>query len=354
MTSIGQVDRKATKETRALYQHLFDLRTKGVMFGHQDALAYGLNADLTRWIGGVNHSDIMTITGAHPAVVGHDLGHLELGQEKNLDEVPFNSMRQSILQVYKNGGINTLSWHPNNPLDLSKTTWDKMDSTIEKVLNNRKHLKAYKKILSKLATYIKSLKGPEGELIPVIFRPYHEHTGSWFWWGAAHCTADEYKAFWQMTVDYLIRKKKVHNILYAYSTDNFNSEEHYLERYPGDDYVDILGFDTYHRNAPYSDSVFIANTKRMVATIKKLGTEKNKLYAITETGLERVTENDWWTRIVYPIISDSGLSYILVWRNGRPDHFYAPYPGHSSQEDFIRFFNLPGTLFEKDLDNLYH
>lgn len=92
----------------------------------------------------------------------------------------------------------------------------------------------------------------------------------------------------------------------------------------------------------------------MVATIKKLGTEKNKLYAITETGLERVTENDWWTRIVYPIISDSGLSYILVWRNGRPDHFYAPYPGHSSQEDFIRFFNLPGTLFEKDLDNLYH
>lgn len=195
MTSIGQVDRKATKETRALYQHLFDLRTKGVMFGHQDALAYGLNADLTRWIGGVNHSDIMTITGAHPAVVGHDLGHLELGQEKNLDEVPFNSMRQSILQVYKNGGINTLSWHPNNPLDLSKTTWDKMDSTIEKVLNNRKHLKAYKKILSKLATYIKSLKGPEGELIPVIFRPYHEHTGSWFWWGAAHCTADEYKAF---------------------------------------------------------------------------------------------------------------------------------------------------------------
>ena len=298
MTSIGQVDRKATKETRALYQHLFDLRTKGVMFGHQDALAYGLNADLTRWIGGVNHSDIMTITGAHPAVVGHDLGHLELGQEKNLDEVPFNSMRQSILQVYKNGGINTLSWHPNNPLDLSKTTWDKMDSTIEKVLNNRKHLKAYKKILSKLATYIKSLKGPEGELIPVIFRPYHEHTGSWFWWGAAHCTADEYKAFWQMTVDYLIRKKKVHNILYAYSTDNFNSEEHYLERFPG--------------------------------------------------------ENDWWTRIVYPIISDSGLSYILVWRNGRPDHFYAPYPGHSSQEDFIRFFNLPGTLFEKDLDNLYH
>ena len=124
-----------------------------------------------------------------------------------------------------------------------------MDSTIEKVLNNRKHLKAYKKILSKLATYIKSLKGPEGELIPVIFRPYHEHTGSWFWWG-------------------------------------------------GDDYVDILGFDTYHRNAPFSDSVFIANTKRMVATIKKLGTEKNKLYAITETGLERVTENDWWTRIV--------------------------------------------------------
>lgn len=351
--TIAQVDKKATPETQSLYHNLFSLRNKGVMFGHQDALAYGLNADKSRWIGGFNRSDIKTVVGEHPAIVGHDLGHLELGMKYNLDSVSFDEMRQSIRQIYYNGGINTLSWHPNNPLDLKKSAWDKVERTIPRILNDRKQLRHYKKILTGLSKYFKSLKGPQGELIPIIFRPYHEHTGSWFWWGADHCTPEEYKAFWQMTVDHLVKKKKVHNLIFAYSTDNFKSEEHYLERYPGDDFVDILGFDTYHRNAPLSDSNFIANARRMVSTVKKLGLEKNKPYAITETGLEQIKENDWWTRILNPIIQDSGLSYVLVWRNGRPDHFYAPFEAQGSADDFLKFYNQPNTLFEKDLGHLY-
>lgn len=353
IAGFAQVDKKATAETRILYQNLLKWRDKGVLFGHQDALAYGLNADQSRWIGGVNKSDIKTLTGEHPAVVGHDLGHIELDHAQNLDEVPFQNIRQSIQTVYSYGGVNTLSWHPNNPLDFSKSTWDKMDFTIRRILGEKKKLKAYKKTIGKLGLFFKSLKGPGGELIPVIFRPYHEHTGSWFWWGADHCTPEEYRAFWQLTVNYLVRKKKVHNLLYAYSTDNFRDESHYLERYPGDSFVDLLGFDTYHRNAPHSDSAFIANAKRMVSTIKKLGQEKNKLYAITETGLERIPEPDWWTRVLYPMVQDSGLSYVLVWRNGRSDHYYAPFEGQSSAGDFKIFFNYPSTLFEKDVNNLY-
>ncbi len=354
---LTQVNKRATPETKALYRNLLKIRTQGVLFGHQDALAYGLNPDLSRWIGQPvstqMRSDIRTLTGQHPAVVGHDLGHLEIDKSENLDAVSFDHMRESILAVYRYGGVNTISWHPNNPLDLTKTTWDRVDSTIRRITEDRKNLRAYKKILDKLAVFFKSLKGPEGELIPVIFRPYHEHTGSWFWWGAGHCTPSEYKSFWQMTVKHLTRKRKVHNMLMAYSTDNFINEAHYLERYPGDKYVDLLGFDTYHRNAPQSDSAFTANAKRMVATIKKLGGEKNKLFAITETGLEMVRENEWWTRIVYPIIEDTGLSYVLVWRNGRPDHYYAPFEGQQSAEDFKSFLNQPQTLFEKDLLNLY-
>ena len=94
--ALAQIDRKATKETQALYQNLFTLRASGTMLGHQDALAYGLNKDSTRWVGGDNKSDIKTITGEHPGVVGHDLGHLELGRSQNLDEVPFDKMKQSV------------------------------------------------------------------------------------------------------------------------------------------------------------------------------------------------------------------------------------------------------------------
>jgi mannan endo-1,4-beta-mannosidase len=352
----SQIDPKATTETKALYKNLKTIGATGTLFGHQDAPAYGLNEDGTRWIAEEGRSDIKSILGEQPALIGFDLGHLELNKSANLDDVPFEKIKQYIEEQYDRGGVSTISWHPNNPLDYSKTTWDKVEATIPTILNNKKALKRYKKIsLKKLAKFFKSLKGEDGKAVPVIFRPYHEHTGSWFWWGADYCTPEEYKAFWQMTVNYMA-KKKVNNLLYAYSTDNFRSKEHYLERYPGDNFVDILGFDSYHRNAPKSNEQFVANAQRMLDTIKNLGIEKDKPYAVSETGLERVTEDNWWTNIVLPVLGDKNAAYILFWRNGRPDHFYAPYPGQSSENDFKKMAKSGKILFENGAKkaNLYN
>jgi mannan endo-1,4-beta-mannosidase len=355
-TVFGQIDPKATTETKALYENLKSIGSKGTLFGHQDALAYGLNSDVTVWIAEEGRSDIKTMIGEHPALIGFDLGHLELDKEANLDDVPFAKIRQYIEEQYNRGGVSTISWHPNNPLDYSKTTWDKVEATIPTLLNDKKALKSYQKTaLKKLAKFFKSVKGEDGEAVPLIFRPYHEHTGSWFWWGADYCTEEEYKAFWKMTMDYFIKKKKVHNLIIAYSTDNFKSEEHYLERYPGDDYVDILGFDSYHRNAPQSNEAFVKNARRMLGTVKKIGLEKGKPYAVSETGLERVTENNWWTNIVLPVLEGNQAAYILFWRNGRPDHFYAPYPGHASEINFKKMVETGKIFFEKETKraNLY-
>ena len=353
--SNAQIDKNATQETKNLYSGLKRSANKGVIFGQQDALAYGLNADKSRWIGDENRSDIKSISGEHPGLVGYDLGHLELDSANNLDGVPFSRIKTDIRKNYERGGINTISWHPNNPLDLSKTTWDKAEFTIRKILSDEQNRNNFEKTLDKLADFFLSLKGSKGELIPVIFRPYHEHTGSWFWWGADHCTPEEYKQFWKLTIDYLQKTRKVHNILIAYSTDNFKNKEHYLERYPGDDLVDILGFDTYHRNPPKSDSAFIANAARMVTTIRDLGKSSGKPFAITETGLEQITEADWWTKIIQPIIKNSGLSYILVWRNGCPEHYYAPFEGNNTVEDFRKLQQSGNILLEKKVanENLY-
>jgi mannan endo-1,4-beta-mannosidase len=329
--------------------------SKGVIFGQQDALAYGLNADKSRWIGDEGRSDVKTISGEHPGLIGYDLGHIELDSINNLDGVPFSRMKEDIRKNYERGGVNTISWHPNNPLDFSKTAWDKENFTIRKILSSEANKKQFEKTLDKLAAFFLSLKDSQGRDIPVIFRPYHEHTGSWFWWGADHCTPEEYKQFWRFTVDYLQKTKKVHNLLIAYSTDNFKNKEHYLERYPGDQYVDILGFDTYHRNPPASDSAFIANAKRMTATIRELGNASGKPFAITETGLEQLTETNWWTKILQPIVQNSGLSYVLVWRNGRPDHYYAPFEGNNTVEDFRKLQQSGNILLEKKVagENLY-
>ena len=79
--------------------------------------------------------------------------------------------------------------------------------------------------------------------------------------------------------------------------------------------------------------------------------------AFTETGLESIPNPTWWTETLLKALKTEGLklSYVLVWRNDvrSPTHFYAPFPDHSSVPDFIKFYNDPFTLFEKDLKKIY-
>jgi mannan endo-1,4-beta-mannosidase len=99
------------------------------------------------------------------------------------------------------------------------------------------------------------------------------------------------------------------------------------------------------------------------AGIKKLkivsdfAAKNNKLAAFTETGLESISNPSWWTDVLLKALQTEKLNlcYVLVWRNDTksPTHFYAPYPGHSSASDFIKFYEDPYTLFEKDLKNIY-
>jgi mannan endo-1,4-beta-mannosidase len=80
-----------------------------------------------------------------------------------------------------------------------------------------------------------------------------------------------------------------------------------------------------------------------------------KAVALTETGYEGIKTANWWTHTLAPILSRHPISYVLLWRNARekPGHFFAPYPGHASVPDFVRFYNAPQTLFLRDVNGLY-
>ena len=79
------------------------------------------------------------------------------------------------------------------------------------------------------------------------------------------------------------------------------------------------------------------------------------MIAITETGYEGIPDPKWWTETLLPAIGDYPIAYVLVWRNARErvTHFYAPYPGQASAEDFVAFYNHPKTLFANDVNSLY-
>ncbi|MGQ9620914.1 MAG: glycosyl hydrolase [Bacteroidales bacterium] len=81
--------------------------------------------------------------------------------------------------------------------------------------------------------------------VPFIFRPYYEHSGSFFWCVTGLHTNIECAALWRYTVSFLLDKKKIHNILYAYNTDRVTSFEQYTKGYPGDDIIDMLSIDMY-------------------------------------------------------------------------------------------------------------
>ncbi len=347
---IKTVDPNATKQTKALYANLRKISAEHILFGHQDALAYGVG--WKEWQ--ESRSDVKDVCGRYPAVFGWDLG--KLGKwDKNIDTVRFTSMKNWMLEAYKMGGVNTVSWHVDNFV-TDGNSWDVGENVVAAILPGGARHEAYKAHLDILAAFFQSLR--KGFLskhgIPIIFRPFHEHTGHWFWWGQPHCTPEEYKQLWRFTVEYLRDVKEVHNLLYCYSTDVFKDKEHYLECYPGDEYVDILGLDDYRDVKPENDP---AELTRQLRLLVEMAEERGKVAAFTETGLERIPEETWWTdRLLRYIKADpvaTRIAWVLVWRNARPDHHYAPYPGHLSAGNFLEFCQDPLILMEEQLPKMY-
>lgn len=338
-------DKNATKETINLYCNLKKLLDKGFMFGHQDDLAYGVG-----WKYENTRSDVKDVTGDYPAVYGWELGHLEIDKLVNLDSVPFNRMQEFIKQGYERGGIITISWHLNNPL-TGKSAWDPAEGTVSSILPEGDKHELFKSWLDKVAHFLQGLKGKHGEMIPVIFRPFHELNGSWFWWGKNHCTPEEFKSLWQFVVAYLRDQKNIHHLLYAFNTDKFYSKEEYLERYPGNEWVDIIGFDIYQREM--NREMYMKTFDNMLTMLEAVAKEKNKIPALTEFGGD-TADPDWWTGTFLKVMENHKISYVLGWRNAgkKPSgefEFYVPYKGNMAEENFNKFYKDKGTLFQGDV-----
>lgn len=334
----------ATDEAKALLERMAALTDRGIMFGHQDDLVYG-----HAWKDS-GRSDVLQVCGTYPAVFGWELGGLELGHEVSLDSVPFEKIRESIRWVHAQGGISTISWHANNPL-TGGNAWDvSSDQVVKSILSGGECHAQYLNYLNRLADFFLTLTSNDGQLIPLIFRPYHEHTGSWFWWGQNLCTPEDYISLWTMTVGQLT-SRGLNNLLYAYApTGGFSTREAYLERYPGDNIIDLLGFDTYQRGVEQRER-YTQSIVRSMKVLEPLARERHKLLIVAETGLESIPDTTWWTTTFWPTFKPFPISYVLVWRNAcdKPEHFYAPFPGQISADDFVSFEKLEQTLFLKDL-----
>ena len=334
------------RDAAALQARLQECASAGtVMYGHQDDLVYGHSWCVTDIENDpIERSDVKAVCGSYPAVVGFDLGGIETGDDCNLDGVPFALMRKAALTHIGRGGVVTFSWHPRNPL-TGGDAWDiSSGKVVESVLPGGSREAEFALWLDRAADFLSGLGGEA-----VIFRPWHENIGSWFWWGGSLCTPDQYKALYRLTREHFA-SRGLDNILWCYSPNGPVPAEDYMSRYPGDDCVDILGTDIYEYPAggdlPAAAEAYRQQTGAMLSTLRTLGEEHGKLICLSETGLEGLPDPHWWTGVLLPAIKDYPVSYVLTWRNAhdKPGHFYAPWEGFEGASDFKAFCDSPNIL----------
>ena len=338
---VGDIVHVAYNPNLALENRLRELQKLGYMYGHQDDTFYGLT-----WEWDYGKSDILATVGDYPAVMGFDLGGIEKGDAKNLDSVPFTRIHDELLAHVKRGGIVTISWHPRNPL-TGGTAWDvSSDQVVKSILPGGSRHQLFKLWMQRVASFMKTLKDEEGNYVPVIFRPWHENNGSWFWWGQKLCSDCEYMSLWNMLQDYLTTEGLT-NLLWSYSPnlDGGWTEERFLKRYPGNDRVTLIGEDAYQWG---TEEDFVKQATSDLDFISRFAEKNGKLYALTECGYKNIPDATWWTRVLKPVMDKYQLSYFLTWRNYKKEYF-GPAPKQVSAKDFKKLYKANNTLFLREI-----
>ena len=351
------VDKNASTETVALFYNLRNSGKTKIIIGQQDAFNsfYQNNGS----------SDIKKTTGNDPSILGSDFMFItdKDNPNNNWYVQQENKIIQDTKDAYTKGMINTFCWHLREPYNeksfySADMTSEQRTDAFKSLLPGGKFNDWYKKKLDKVASVVSNLKDTNGKQIPIIFRPFHEFDGNWFWWGANYCTAEEYISVYRFTVNYLRDTKNVHNILFAFSPDNsYTTPSSYLSRYPGDDYVDVLGMDNYGDfDNKGTSGASLANSK--LKLISDLAISKNKIAALTETGY-RVTSttpaiNNWFSTYLYDAITNNNLqiAYVMFWSN-TSSGYYVPTPGNSNVADFQNFTLKSKIILQNNISKMY-
>lgn len=359
------VDPNANELTRNLYTNLHDMAGKGMMFGHQNTLAYGYSWSNEELTPGTSRSDVYDVTGSYPAVYGWDIADfINPGFSDSVRIARMKRLLKWSQEGFDRGGVLTYSWHAANPVN-TESFYDTTRAVYTLLPGGSNH-DAFKTTLDHIADFFNQLAPT-----PAIFRPWHEHNGDWFWWGKGLCTEAEYIQLWRFTVEYLRDEKGVHNLLYAFSPDRSRIDinqfkEDYLYAYPGDEYIDIIGLDNYwdlgHPVNLTPPDQRLEQFRRSIEYTVEISDEKGKVAALTEGGLEAIPDSTFWTRQILESVLSSDkakrITYFAVWRNAnydreQRDHYYAPFPGQISAPDFVDFREHPFILFEDELPDLY-
>ncbi|MGZ7444995.1 glycosyl hydrolase [Paenibacillus sp. TH7-28] len=295
----------ATVEARALINYLVDQYGQNILSGQEDI------AEID-WL--------QANVGKKPAIAALDLiDYSPSRAERGLT----STETEKAIEWDKQGGIVSFAWHWNAPKDLidepGKEWWrgfytDSTTFDVEYAMNHPES-EDYKLLIRDIDVIAEQLKKLQDAKVPVLFRPLHEAEGKWFWWGAKG--PEPAKELYILMHDRLTNVHKLNNLIWVWNSVS-------PDWYPGDEYVDILSYDSYPQAGDYSPQ--IAKYEDLVT----LGKDK-KLVAMSENGaipdpdLAKVYQAHW--------------SWFATWygdflRDGK----------HNSLEHLQKVYNHPNVI----------
>ncbi|WP_299533471.1 glycosyl hydrolase [Ulvibacterium sp.] len=245
-TALGQippVNKNATKEAKALLQYIHTLDGK-ILSGQ-----HSYNHEPKRY-----YDRAREISGKYPAVWGTDFYW-------SGSEDPGEGVVQEAIRKYKEGAIITLMWHVGKPTDDAPFPWKKSVqgeiSDIEWKDLTTPGTNLHKRWLAQVDHVAHSLKKLQEANIPVLWRPYHEMNGVWFWWGDKK-GPEGFSKLWKQLFMRLVEHHKLNNLIWVWNANgprDIPEDEafDYKDYYPGHEYVDILATDVYHSDYEQKD-----------------------------------------------------------------------------------------------------
>lgn len=345
-------------------------RSGTIMFGQQHATDESITLDSR----GNHMSDVKALTGRYPAVFGYDFSE-EPGDPRYTTAQNGKTYGAAIRKAAELGAITTFTDHMPN----FATGGDSWDAAKNHRIDVKRLLKGgdlNHKLNARLDVVIataKNAKRADGSTIPFIYRPLHEHNGDWFWWGAHNYTNHlDFAYLWRYIVDY-IRQGGANNVAFAYSPNgHFGDYDYkdsmYLRGYPGNKYVDIMGYDVYQggtdvesdksisnakERAKISDAEWIDRTVKDLRLVTYQAYRHGKIAAFCEFGYNegRVIQRsgNLNTQFFKPLIdkikasgSSINIAYMMTWANWSVDEHgkfqaYTPWPNHEMAADFKAF-----------------
>ncbi len=190
-----------------------------------------------------------------------------------------------------------------------------------------------------VAAIINEFVDENGKPIPFIFRLWHEWEDGWAWWGAKYTSAEDYKKFFILTEQTIRKFAPKAQILWAYCPDRFwDTEEMLMGRYPGDQYVDVIGFDDYALGA--SEEYFQSAVQR-AKIIGKVAKERNLATALFETNNNKRKIPKFYTKWLNRLLKTDGvnLGIVQIWS----------LKNFNDSTDMRNFLNMDNIIIDKRL-----